>query len=168
MHLRPLQLLVSLAATLCISTAALGQQAARTLEKKHHNYSEWTKGLFAEAVTVRRFGNATLIYLGGIGAEEEKGKPGDIRAPGDITGQCNYSFEKIAKVLSHNGATLKDIVKMTSYLTSAANIGGYIGCRNQAFKAAGAELPAETLLIITGLAWPNMLLEVDVDAITAK
>ncbi len=157
-----------LCAALFVATTAFGQQANRGLDKTYHNYAEWTKGLFAEAVTVRQFGNGTLIYLGGIGAEEEKGKRGDIRSPVDISGQCNYTFEKIQRVLSYNNATLKDIVKMTSYLTSAGNIGGYIVCRNQQFQAAGASLPAETLVIVSRLAWPNMLLEVDVDAISAK
>ena len=111
---------------------------------------------------------AKAIYLGGIGAEEEAGKPGEIRAAGDISGQCKYTFEKIQRVLDHNGAKLTDIVKMTSYLTSPDAIGPYIGCRNEAFAAAKAELPAETLLIINRLAWPDMLLEVGVDAVVAK
>jgi 2-iminobutanoate/2-iminopropanoate deaminase len=150
------------------SSAAFGQSSVPALEMHDYNYSEWTKGLFAEAVTVTGFGNGKLIYLGGIGAEEEKGRPGDIRSPKKFNGQCKYTFEKIVRVLGYNGATLNDITKMTSYLTSAKNIGNYIACRNAAFKAAKAKLPAETLLIISRLAWPPMMLEVDVNAITAK
>jgi enamine deaminase RidA (YjgF/YER057c/UK114 family) len=138
------------------------------LEKNYYNYSEWTKGLFAEAVTVRTPGAGKMIFLGGIGAEEEAGKPGAIRAPGDIAGQCDYTFAKISRVLGRNGATLRDIVKMTSYLTSPDYIGPYIGCRNKHFQAAGATLPAETLVIVNRLAWPPMLLEVDVNAMTEK
>lgn len=148
--------------------ASFAQVAAVPFDKQYNNYSEWTKGLFAEAVTVKGFGNGKLIYLGGIGAEEEHGKPGAIRSPKNFDGQCKYTFEKIQRVLGYNGASLKDITKMTSYLTSARNIGAYIGCRNKAFKAAGAKLPAETLLIITRLAWPPMMLEVDVNALTVK
>ena len=155
-------------AAICTASAAFAQSAAPALDKEYKNYSEWTKGLFAEAVTVTGFGNGKLIYLGGIGAEEEKGKPGDIRSPRNFAGQCRYSFEKIQRVLGYNGATLKDVTKMTSYLTSAKNIRAYIDCRNQAFQAAGAKLPAETLLIISRLAWPPMMLEVDADALTAK
>ena len=79
-----------------------------------------------------------------------------------------YSFDKIQRVLGLNGAKLNDIVKMTSYLTSQDFIGPYIGCRNAAFKAADAELPAETLVIINRLAWPDMMMEVDVDAVVQK
>lgn len=144
---------------------AAGVSAQNSLTKTHHNYSEWTKGLFAEAVVVEGFGNGRLIYLGGIGAEEEEGKPGDIRAVNDAAGQCVYTFEKIDRVLKHNNAGPQNIVKMTSYLTSPDHFGAYIKCRNDYFQKSGAQLPAETLLIVNRLAWPEMLLEVDVDAV---
>ena len=83
-------------------------------------------------------------------------------------GQCQYAFEKIQRVLGYNGATLKDITNMTTYLTSAKNIRPYVACRDKIFDAAGAKLPAETLLIISRLAWPPMMLEVEITAITAK
>jgi 2-iminobutanoate/2-iminopropanoate deaminase len=73
--------------------------AQEPVEKKSFNYSEWTKGLFAEAVTITGLAGAKAIYLGGIGAEEETGKPGEIRGAGDIAGQCAYTFEKISRVL---------------------------------------------------------------------
>jgi enamine deaminase RidA (YjgF/YER057c/UK114 family) len=160
--------LIFVGAFLSLTPASFGQVASAPFDKQYNNYSEWTKGLFAEAVTVTGFGNGKLIYLGGVGAEEEQGKPGAIRSPKNFDGQCKYTFEKIVRVLGYNGASLKDITKMTSYLTSARNIGTYIGCRNKAFQAAGAKLPAETLLVINRLAWPPMMLEVDVNAMIAK
>ena len=163
---RPSFIGVIVACTMLAAVATAKAQQAPALEKHYYNYSEWTKGLFAESVTVTGFGNGKLIYLGGIGAEEEKGKPGEIRSPRNFDGQCKYTFEKIVRVLGYNGATLNDISKMTSYLTSAKDIRRYIACRNAAFKAANAKLPAETLLVINRLAWPPMMLEVDVNAIT--
>ena len=48
---------IVLTALILISAVALAQftsaqNAPPTLEKKHYNYSEWTKGRFSEAVTV--------------------------------------------------------------------------------------------------------------------
>jgi enamine deaminase RidA (YjgF/YER057c/UK114 family) len=170
--LYPATILMALCACLSMTPASFGQEtaapAATPLDRQYKNYSEWTKGLFAEAVTVTGFGNGKLIYLGGIGAEEEKGKAGDIRSPKNFDGQCKYTFEKIVRVLGYNGATLNDINKMTIYLTSAHNIGAYIACSKKTFKAAGAKLPPGTLLVINRLAWPPMMLEIDVDAMTAK
>lgn len=154
-----------LAAATLLLVAPASAQTPEPFEKNYYNYSEWTKGLFSEAVVVRKFGNGRLIYLGGIGAEEENGKPGDIRAKDDASGQCVYTFEKIDRVLKKNQAGPEHIVKMTSYLTSPKYIGDYIKCRNAYFSKTGATLPAETLLIVQGLAWPDMLLEVDVDAL---
>jgi len=135
------------------------------LVKQHYNYSEWTKDRFAEAVVVEGAQDARLIYLSGIGAEEAEGKPGEIRAPNDIAGQCAYAFEKIDLALKRNEATADDIVNMTVYLTSADFIPAFSECRNAYFEKTGARLPAETLLIISRLAWPDTLLEVDINAV---
>lgn len=151
--------------TIVTASLSFAVQAQTPITKEHHNYSEWTKGLFSEAVVVKGFGNGRLIYLGGIGAEEEKGKPGDIRAANDALGQCTYIFEKVDRVLKNTDAGPKDIVKMTSYLTSPDHFGAYIKCRNEYFQKSDAQLPAETLLIVDRLAWPEMLIEVDIDAI---
>src|SRR3954464_9121774 len=86
-----------------------------TLEKKNYNYSDWTKGRFSEAVTVT--GPAKMIFLAGVGSEDENGRGGDILHKGDFTAQCKYAFDKIKRALDKNGATLGDIVKMVSYLT---------------------------------------------------
>jgi len=155
----------SIALLAILTAVSFSAHAQDKLVKEHHNYSEWTKGLFSEAVVVKGFGNGRLIYLGGIGAEEEEGKPGDIRAVNDAAGQCTYIFEKVDRVLKHNDAGPKDIVKMTSYLTSPDHFGAYIECRNKYFEKTGATLPAETLLIVDRLAWPEMLIEVDIDAV---
>ena len=75
---------------------------AQTFEKKNYTYSEWTKGRFSEAVTVT--GPAKMIFLAGVGAEDENGKGGDILHKGDFTAQCKYAFDKIKRVLEKNGA----------------------------------------------------------------
>src|SRR5215467_9311391 len=89
--------------------------SAETFEKKNYNYSEWTKGRFSEAVTVT--GPGKMIFLAGVGAEDENGKGGDILHKGDFTGQCKYAFDKIKRALEKNGATLGDIAKMVTYMT---------------------------------------------------
>src|ERR1041384_8514101 len=94
-----------------LSTAA----TAQTFEKKHYNYSEWTKGRFSEAVTVT--GPGKIIFLAGVGAEDENGKGGDILHKGDFVGQCHYSYAQIKRLLARHGATLADVAKMVTYMT---------------------------------------------------
>lgn len=133
---------------------------AQTFEKKNYSYSDWTKGRFSEAVTVT--GPGKMIFLAGVGAENENGKPGDILYKGDFTAQCKYAFDKIKRVLEKNGAGLGDIVKMVSYITDVRYQPDFGKCRQETFGTT--PMPAHTLLTISQLAWPGMMVEVDVTA----
>src|SRR6476661_1012577 len=139
-----------------LSTAAMAQ----TFEKKHYNYSEWTKGRFSEAVTVT--GPGKMIFLAGVGSEDENGKGGDILHKGDFTAQCKYAFDKIKRALEKNGATLGDIVKMVTYMTDVRYQADFGKCRQETFGTT--PMPVHTLLTISQLAWPGMMVEIDVTA----
>lgn len=134
--------------------------SAQTLDKQHFNYSEWTKGRFSEAVTAT--GPAKWIFLAGVGAEDENGKGGDIRYKGDFMAQCKYAYDKIKRLLDKQGATLGDVVKMVTYMTDVRYQPDYGKCRLEAFGAA--PMPVHTLLTISQLAWPGMMVEIDVTA----
>jgi enamine deaminase RidA (YjgF/YER057c/UK114 family) len=129
------------------------------LEKKHYNYAEWTKGRFSEAVTVT--GPGKMIFLAGIGAEHEV--HGAIQHPDDFQAQCRYAYAKLKKVLAEHGASLADVVKQTTYVTDVRfqKLAGE--CRTEAYE--GVLLPAHTFLTVSQLAWPNMMVELDVIAI---
>jgi enamine deaminase RidA (YjgF/YER057c/UK114 family) len=133
---------------------------AQTFEKKNYNYSEWAKGRFSEAVTVT--GPGKMIFLAGVGAEDENGKGGDILHKGDFYAQCKYAFDKIKRALDKNGATLNDIVKMVTYVTDMRHQAEFGKCRTETFGTT--TMPAHTLLNIVQLAWPGMMIEVDVTA----
>ena len=148
----------ALTATACLSLAS--PASAQSFEKKNYNYSEWTKGRFSEAVTVT--GPGKMIFLAGVGAEDENGKGGDILHKGDFTAQCKYAFDKIKRALEKNGATLNDIVKMVSYLTDVRYQPDFGKCRSETFGST--PMPVHTLLTISQLAWPGMMVEIDVTA----
>ena len=103
--------------TVLVQAPALAQ--SQGFEKKTYNYSEWTKGRFAEAVTVVNPGK--WIFLGGIGPESEG--DGAIRHKGDFQAQCVYAWQKIKKILAEHGATVNDIVKTTTYVTDIRHFG---------------------------------------------
>jgi enamine deaminase RidA (YjgF/YER057c/UK114 family) len=155
-------LATSLAGMMFALSAAASAQTAPAFEKKNYNYSEWAKGRFSEAVTVSFSGPAKMIFLAGVGAEEENGKPGDIRAKDDFIAQCKYAYDKIKRALEKNGAGFGDIVKITSYLTDMRFQADYGKCRSEVFGTTPP--PAHTLLNIVQLAWPGMMVEVDVTA----
>jgi 2-iminobutanoate/2-iminopropanoate deaminase len=134
-------------------------------EKQNFNYSEWAKGRFSEVVTVKNAGR--LLFLGGIGSEDENATQGGaILHLGDFPGQCRYAWDKIKRILQKQNATVGDIVKVTTYVTDIRYFADAGKCRAEAF--AGAPQPAGTFVVISQLAWPGMLIEVDVTAATAN
>jgi enamine deaminase RidA (YjgF/YER057c/UK114 family) len=131
---------------------------APDFEKKHYNYGAWTKGRFSEAVTVT--GPGKMIFLAGIGAEHEDS--GNIMYPGDFVRQCRYAYKKLKKALARNGAGMADVVKQVTYVTDVRNQKQAGECRREAY--ADAPLPAHTFLTVSQLAWPDMMVEIDVIA----
>jgi enamine deaminase RidA (YjgF/YER057c/UK114 family) len=111
-------------------------------EKKNYNYSEWIKGLFSEVVTVTHPGK--MIFLAGVGTEDESGARGAIRHPGDIAGQCRYAYDKIKRLLAAHGATMQNVVKVVTYVTDVSLSAEVGKCRTEALEgrsAARAHLP---------------------------
>jgi 2-iminobutanoate/2-iminopropanoate deaminase len=154
--------MIALALALTLAPAAA---SAQSFEKKNYTYSEWTKGLFSEAVTVTLPG-AKMIFLAGVGSEDEGATRGVIRHLGDFMGQCRYAYDKIKRALEKNGATLADTVKIVTYVTDIRFQMDAGKCRGEAF--AGLPLPVHTFLNINQLAWPGMLVEVDLIAVAAN
>jgi 2-iminobutanoate/2-iminopropanoate deaminase len=134
------------------------------LEKRHYNYSEWTKARFSEVVTVS--GPGTMIFLAGVGAEDENGTMGTILYPGDVLGQCRYAFDKIKRTLARHQATFADVVKIVTYVTDIRSAGAYFQCLTEAL--GDAPRPAHTFLNINQLAHPGMLVEIDVTAVVSR
>ena len=140
---------------------APARRDAPAFEKKHYNYGTWTKGRFSEAVTVT--GPGKVIFLAGIGAEHEDS--GKILYPGDFVRQCRYAYKKLKKVLARNGAGMADVVKQVTYVTDVRHQREAGECRREAY--GDAPLPAHTFLNVNQLAWPDMLVEIDVIAMVA-
>ena len=130
------------------------------MERQHFNYGSWTRGRFSEAVTVT--GPGRMIFLAGIGAEHEE--TGEIQHPGDFEAQTRYAFAKLVRVLERNGAGLADVVKHVTYVTDARFLADTGRLRREAYGEA--PLPAHTFLVVSALAWPGMLVEIDVIAMT--
>lgn len=146
------------------SLPALAQNGPIKIEK--FNHSAWTKGIFSEAVTVTGAGPAKFVYLAGIGAEDENGPRGNVRHKGDFMAQCNYAYDKIKRVLALHGATLRDVVKVTTYMPDLRNRLDMAKCIGQAW--GDITFPTNTLIGVNGLAFPEMMIEVDVTAVVAN
>ncbi len=154
-------MLISIARAAILLYAALFYlpATAQQLEKQHYHHNEWTKGRFSEVVTVS--GPGKWVFLAGVGAEAEK--DGSILYVGDFSGQCRYAYEKIGKLLAAHGGKMSDVVKLVTYVTDIKDRDAMNKCRAEAFQ--GGPLPVHTFLVISQLARPGMVVEMDVTAV---
>ncbi len=101
--------------------------------------------------------NARILYCAGqLGLKSD----GTFASP-DIRGQAEQAWRNIAAVLQAAGMGYEHIVKLTHYLTRQEDIAAYREVRAQVL---GKLAPASTLLVISALARPEALIEIDVVA----
>ena len=152
-------------AVLTMTAMSQSQTGDTAYEKRSYNYAEWAKGRFSEVVTVRNAGK--IIYLGGVGAEDESSAQGGVmRHLGNFGAQCRYAWDKIKRLLEKHGATVENIDKVVTYMTDVRDFSEAGKCQTEAF--AGATQPAGTVIVVTALVWLGMLIEVDVTASAPK
>ena len=102
--------------------------------------------------------NARLFHLAGQTGVAPDGTIGD-----GITEQTRLVYQNIATVLKECGMGFENVVKVTIFLTNADDIDAWRAVQKDAF---GDVTPASTLLIVSRLALPEFLVEVE--AIAAK
>ena len=100
-----------------------------------------------------------FVYVSGTTAVDEKG---NLVGPGDAYAQASYIFQKIEKALSEVGAGLKDVVRTRMYLINVADWEAV--CRAHS-KALNEVRPVSTLVEVSALITPEMLVEIEIDAV---
>ncbi len=116
----------------------------------------WTANRLTQMVEVE---GARLIFLSGQVAVNADYKV----VSGDIRRQAHAVYDNIEIALRAAGATLANVVKTTTYLTSADYIAPSREVRVERYRNLEAP-PANTLLIVSRLAEPEMLIEIEVIA----
>jgi 2-iminobutanoate/2-iminopropanoate deaminase len=72
--------------------------------------------------------------------------------------QAELAFRNLIACIEASGFELQDLVKVTVLLTRAGDIAAYRQIRE---RMLGQMAPASTLMIVAGLAAPNLLIEVE-------
>jgi 2-iminobutanoate/2-iminopropanoate deaminase len=85
--------------------------------------------------------------------------------PQDTAGQAVIAWEYILKLLARANMQTSDIVKVTQYLTRSQDIAAYGKVRS---RFLGDIRPASMLLVVPQLVWPEILVEIEVIAATAR
>ena len=84
------------------------------------------------------------VYLSGICSLDEAG---NVVAKGDVYGQSKRTFANIEEALASAGATMADVVKITTYLTDISTYADFAKARTEAFPGG---VPASTAVATPG------------------
>jgi enamine deaminase RidA (YjgF/YER057c/UK114 family) len=99
------------------------------------------------------------IHVAGTTAVDEKG---DLTGKGDPYAQAKQCIENIEAALEKAGASLADVVRTRMYVTRINDWQEVTRAHREFF---GDVRPAATLIEVSALVEPEMLVEVEVDAI---
>ncbi|HZU04959.1 MAG TPA: RidA family protein [Chloroflexota bacterium] len=104
-----------------------------------------------------RVGNT--IYVAGQLATDAAG---NLVGPNDIRAQTRCAFQNLARVLEAAGASLRDVVKTTVFITDMRHREGYHEVRQEFYPS---DPPASTLVQVVALAVPGALIEIEAIAV---
>ena len=100
-----------------------------------------------------------VIHVAGTTATDSDG---NVLAKGDPIEQCRIIFGRIETALSQLNASLNDVVRTRMYATRAKDCDEIMRVHGELF---GEIRPASTLVVVHELVNPEMLLEIEVEAI---
>jgi 2-iminobutanoate/2-iminopropanoate deaminase len=112
---------------------------------------------YAQAIKVS--GAQTLLFIAGQVAYDEQGGPAH---GGDFTRQAREVFRSVQAQVEAGGGTLRDIVKVTAFLSDIRYRTELAPIREEFF---GPRMPAYTQVAVAALGLPEWLIEVEAIAV---
>ena len=103
----------------------------------------------------------TTIYISGQIAFDKDGK---VVGVGDFRAQTVQVFENLKAALASCGATFADVVKVTTFVTDMKNAPTLREVRAGYF---GTNPPAGTLVQVSGLVIPELMIEIEAVAVVS-
>ncbi|MBR1120348.1 RidA family protein [Bradyrhizobium lablabi] len=111
---------------------------------------------------VAKVNKGTLVYIAGQVSSDASGK---LVGEGDLTAQTEQVFKNLKLALEAAGATLNDVVKMNTYLVAEVSQDDLPKMRAVRDRYMNKEKPpASTLVVVSRLARPGWLIEIEVVA----
>ena len=132
-----------------------------------------------KAITPKGFGAPLGMYSHGVVA-----KPGELVvvagqvgmsetgqvAVDDVVAQTKQAFENVRSVIEAGGCAMRDVVRLQTFLTRAADIPGFMKARSELFPRYFPDgvYPPNTLLVISQLVRPELLVEIEAIAVCRR
>ena len=122
--------------------------ARKTIQPKSSNdpRPRYSQGILTEG--------GKVLFIAGQTASD---KDGNVVGKGDIKAQTRQVFENIKAVLEAAGGSFDNLVMTTTYITDRKYREGYNEVRRDIYKQ---DPPTSTLVIVSGLANPDYLIEI--------
>ena len=113
-------------------------------------------GFYARAVK-----SGPLVFVSGTTSLDSKG-----RVQGrDAAEQTVFTMRKIEAAMKSGGARLKDLVRLTIFVTDIRDMGAVSKALARVLKGSGV---SSTLVAVSALAGPGLVVEIEATAITAR
>ena len=118
----------------------------------HPPFARYAHGVVVEA-------GARMVFCSG-----QLGIGPDATIPADVEAQAALCFDAIAAILGEAGMGLSDLVRINAYVTGREHLAGYMAVRD---RIVTTPPPASTLMIVSGFARPEFLVEIEAIAATS-
>lgn len=124
------------------------------MRERYSTHTRWEQ----KAGYVRALKVGPHIYVSGTTSVDDEG---NIVGVGDIAAQFRQCIARIGKALESLGGGLEDVVRTRIYLTDMDLFEAYAEAHGEVFRGID---PVNTMVEISRLVHPDMLIEVEVDA----
>ena len=137
------------------------------------------RGAMPRVIAPREFGKPLGMYSHGMAAPAGEivvvagqvgaRRAGEVAGP-DVESQTKQAFENVRAVVEAAGCSMKDVVRLQTFLTSADDIGGFMKARQEVFATYFGDgvYPPNTLLVVSRLVRPELRVEIEAMAVRAR
>ncbi len=113
-------------------------------------------GSFSQGISTT--GKRTIYVAGQVGTDES----GEVVSKTDVGAQTRQIFKNMAAILAEGGATLRDVVKITTYMVDMSRYAEFSAVRAEVFDG---QYPASAAVGVATLVLPEYLIEIEAIAV---
>ena len=100
-----------------------------------------------------------MVFVAGTTAVDDTGA---VVGPGDPYAQATFIFQKIGRALSQAGSSLDEVVRVRTFITDISRWEEVARAQGEVFADIR---PAATLVQVSAFIAPELLVEIEVDAV---
>jgi 2-iminobutanoate/2-iminopropanoate deaminase len=120
-------------------------------------------GMYSHGMVAR--GGELVIVAGQVGMTADGRVAGE-----DVVSQTKQALDNVRAVVQAAGCTMRDVVRLQTFLTRSEDIAGFMKARGEVFPTyfPDGPYPPNTLLVVSRLVRPELLVEVEAMAVRTR